>query len=75
MHQECNELEWHSNWCLDSSNFLKIQGQFFSSRRTSFKEVKIGRDRLMKRCLAIDGHDHVLIGRIVVIKSNPSDFR
>ena len=42
MHQECNELEWHSNWCLDSSNFSKIQGHFFPSQRTVFKEVNLG---------------------------------
>ena len=34
MHQECNEIEWHSNWYVGSSNFLKIQGRVLPSRRT-----------------------------------------
>ena len=36
------KLNWHSNWCLDSLNFSKIQGRLFSSWRTVFKEVILG---------------------------------
>ena len=42
MHQEHNEIGLALEWCLDSSNFSKIQGPFFPSRRIVFKEVKRG---------------------------------
>ena len=75
MHQECNELEWYSNWCLDSSNFLKIQGRVLPSRRTVYLKGEIGHDRPMKRRIAINGRDEASVDRIIAIKSDPSDQR
>ena len=61
--------------CLDSLNFLKIQGRVFLSRRTAFKEVKIGRSRPMKGRHLIHCCDEALIDRNGVIISHPSDKR
>ena len=40
--QEHEESNWHLNWCLDSSNFSKIQRRVLPSRRTVFKEKFLG---------------------------------
>ena len=77
--RKCIKNEIKSNgtriWCLDSSNFLKIQGQSFPSRRTRYFKEKFGRDRPMKGRLAIDGRDHASFDRNGAIKLHPFDQR
>ena len=50
--------------CLESSNFSKIQGQSFPSRRTMHLYEKFGRDRSMKRRIAINGYDETSVDRV-----------
>ena len=69
------KLNWHSNWCLDSSNFLKIQERVLPSQRTCYLKEKYGRDRSMKRHLAIDSRDHASVDKNGAIKSHPFDQR
>ena len=40
--QEHKESNWHLNWCLDSSNFSKIQRRVLPSRRTLYLKRKRG---------------------------------
>ena len=75
MHQERNEIKWLSNWCLNSLNFSKIKGPIFPSRRTCYLEGIFGRDRPMKRCIAINSRDEASVDRIVAIKSKSFDRR
>ena len=63
------------NWCLNSLNFSKFQGQIFPSRRTSYLKEKIGPNRSMKRHLVIDDRDHASVDQNGAIKSHPFNQR
>ena len=66
---------WHLNWYLDSSNFWKIQGRVFWSRRTRYLKGRFGRDRPMKNCIATNGRDEASVDQIIAIKSESFDRR
>ena len=57
MHQEHRESNDTWNDGLYKSNLTKIHGPFFPSRRTEFREVRSGRDRLSDGLIAINGRD------------------
>ena len=55
--------------------FLENSRATLSIVKNSYLKDGFGRDRLMKRRIAIDGRDEAFVDRIVAIKSDPSDQR
>ena len=69
------EIKWHMKWVSGQFKFLKISRVILPSRRTVFKEEIFGRNRPMKRRLAIDDRDHASVDQNGAIKSHPFDQR
>ena len=67
------KLNWYLNGVLTVRILSKIQGQNLPSRRTAFKEVRIGRSRPMKGRITINGHDEALFDQNGAIISHSSD--
>ena len=64
-----------ANWCLDNSNFSKIQGRVFPSQRTRYLMGRFGRDHPMKNYIAINDRDEASVDQIITIKSKSFDRR
>ena len=73
MHQECNEIKWHSNWVSGQFKFLKNSRAKLPFAKNKLFKWQFGRDRSMKRRIAINGRDEASVDRIVTIKSESFD--
>ena len=75
MSQEHEEIKCHSNWVSGQFEFLKNSRAKLSVPKNSVFKGEIGRNRPMKRHIAINGRDEASFDRNGEIKSHPFDQR